>query len=186
MNPTALVALITGASTALGATLTAIWALLNERMKAKDERLRKQDERLAEAADNRRRELGEVYDAAQSSALKLALTARLALEMRRDANVRLDNEDLPGQLRQARADYQAARVAIAKLWAVCAEEKQRQAIDDVKAVSDEIFGHAISSGSRTVDPKIVEDRIQSSLRGLTLAVFPPDQEEPVSRAIPPV
>lgn len=184
MNPTALVALITGTSTALAATLTAVWALLNERMKAKYERLRQQDVRLADAADNRRRELREVYDAAQSSVLKLALTVRLALEMRRDSNVRLDDDDLPGQLRQARVDYQEARVAIARLWAECAGDRQRQAIDDVKAVSDEVFGHAISSGSRTVDPKIVEERIQSSLRGLTLVVFP-DQEEPVSRAIPP-
>ncbi|GAA4933584.1 hypothetical protein HD597_009613 [Nonomuraea thailandensis] len=187
MNPTALIAIITGTSTILAATLTAVWALLNERMKAKYERIRLEDERRAEATENRRRELRESCEAVQSSVLKLALTARLVLQMRRDANVRLDPEDLPDRLRQARDDYHAARVAIAQLWALCGEEGRRQAIDEVNAVCDDVFGHIISSGTRTVDPGIVEDKVQSSLRGLTLAIFPsPGGEEPASRAITPV
>ncbi|MFI9561242.1 hypothetical protein [Nonomuraea endophytica] len=41
--------------------------------------------------------------------LKLTLTARLALQMRQDANVRLDPDDLSDRLRQARIDLYCAR-----------------------------------------------------------------------------
>ncbi|GAA1013064.1 hypothetical protein Aple_016280 [Acrocarpospora pleiomorpha] len=171
MPETALVALITGGSAVLAALSGAGWSVVTERSKAKHARLAAAAQRDADRQDVRAAELRQAFADAQSAVLKLGLAVSVSLDMRASSNARLDGEDLPGQLRQARIDYHGAKAAIERLWPLCPSDCQEK-IRELSNAATGAFSYARSVAGPTEVPEKVEAALEESLRALSDDIFP--------------
>lgn len=171
MQDTALVALFTGASTAIAAALGGGWAVLGESRRARHERRRLADERAAKKAAARERRLRHRLDSVRAAVLMLAVTVRVSADIRGDMHARLTPQDLGEALSRARDCYYQANVEIEALRAlVSAREEAVVAIEQLLAAVAEAYSHVRSAASEQGDPAQVENLIRSELRKVSEAV----------------
>jgi hypothetical protein len=172
MPPTALVALITGAAAVVAALSGAGWTMLTERLKARHAAKAAEVQRLATLEETQAETLRTAFTNAQSAVLRFGLTVSISLDMRSDRNARLDGEDLPGQIRQARVEYLAATDAVERLWPLC-PVYARERIEQLSTGVTQAFSYARSVSSPTVPGEQVEEALRRRLRALSEEVFPP-------------
>ncbi|MEV0390430.1 hypothetical protein [Nonomuraea sp. NPDC050643] len=170
MPDIALVALITGGSTFLAALCGASWTTITERAKARQARLAAAEQRRAEWFEARDAALRAALAEAHAAVLKLGITLGIMLDMRLSGHARLDGEDLPTQIRQARTEYWAAKTAIRQLQPLCPAVAVERLEELSRAVS-QAFEYARSVAGPTVSSEKVEADLESSLCALTGELF---------------
>lgn len=178
MQETALVALFTGGSTAMASVMTAVCAIVNERLRARRQFTQELQARAMDQDESRKRTLRQSFQDTQAAVLHLGVTVRISLNIRTDGYARLDGTDLPEQLRQVREDYLAALVATETLWALAEGTTARTAIDELRFAVTTAFDHARSAASPIADPAGIDKDLLTHLRAVGEAFFgepsPPD------------
>ncbi|SEH01229.1 hypothetical protein SAMN05444920_119159 [Nonomuraea solani] len=170
MSDIALVALITGSATFLAALCGASWTTITERVKARHARLAAEEQRRADALKARETALRAALAEVQSAVLKLGITLGIVLDMRLNGHARLDGEDLPTQIRQARTEYWAAKTAIRQLQPLC-PPKAAERLEELSLAASHAFGYARSVAGPTASSEKVESDLESSLRALSDSLF---------------
>ncbi|MCO6003866.1 hypothetical protein NE236_02635 [Actinoallomurus purpureus] len=172
MPDTALVALFTGASTAIAALVGVGSQLLGESRRARHELERVRDARDAERAAEREQRLRRGTDRVRAAVLRLAVTVRVCADIRRDQHARLHERDLIDMLGQARDHYYRANVRIEALRALVGGSAEAvAAIEGLLSAVTEAYEHVRSASSEQADPELVEKRIRSELRRVSEAVL---------------
>ncbi|WP_433187616.1 hypothetical protein [Actinoallomurus sp. CA-150999] len=172
MPDTALVALFTGASTAIAAVLGVGSQLLGEGRRALHELERVRDARDAERQAEREERLRRGTDRMRAAVLRLAVTVRVCADIRRDQHARLHERDLVDMLGQARDHYYRANVRIEALRTlVSGSPEALAAIEELLSAVTEAYDHVRSASSTQTDPERVEKRIRSELRRVSEMVL---------------
>jgi len=170
MSDEALATLVVGAATVFGAVVATVTAVVVEWRRA---RYRERRERRAAAEariEQRRHDVRAALAEVRSSVLRLSVEAQLASEMRRNASARLDQDDLPNQIREVRAHYPATATTLEALWTLCPGPASREALDRLTETVSWVFRCARSAGGQNIDAERIEEQVQARLRALSTAI----------------
>ncbi len=170
MDDEALVTLVIGAATVFGAVVATVTAFVVEWRRARH--LERRDARKTQErrTEQRKQEVETALAEVRSCVLRLSVDAQLVSEMRKNADARLDQDDLPNQIRVIRAHYPAAVNALESLWTLCPGAATRAAVDELGEAIAWAFRCTRSAGGQHLDSEKIESRIQERLRALGLAL----------------
>lgn len=170
MSDEALVTLVIGAATVFGAVVATVTAVVVEWRRSRHQEDRARRRAAEERVEQRRKDVRSALAEVRSALLRLSSEAQLAAEMRRNASARLDQEDLPNQIRRVRAHYPAAATTLETLWTLCPGDSSRAAIDRLTETVDWVFRCTRSAGGQSIDPDEIGRRVQDRLRVLSTAL----------------
>lgn len=170
MSDEALATLVVGTATVFGAVVATVTAVVVEWRRA---RYRERRERRAAAEariEQRRHDVRAALAEVRSSVLRLSVEAQLTAEMRKNASARLDQDDLPNQIREVRAHYPATATTLEALWTLCPGPAGREALDRLTETVSWVFRCARSAGGQSTDAEQIERQVQTRLRALSTAL----------------
>ncbi len=175
MDTTVLVALITGAVTALstlGATaLAAYRAARTERWRAEHALEVERTRHLFDRERRRDQELRSRFDDARRAVLRLGMSVRVVTHIRAEGPPRPGDEELGDLLRQARADSLDAVVAVERLRGVLPEGR-RGPVDELRDATDRAFNHVQARTGQVGDALRIQKALDAGLRTVGESLFP--------------
>ena len=170
MSDEALVTLIIGAATVFGAVVATVTAVVVEWRRSRYQERRERRLAVEVRAEQREQEVRTALVAVRASLRPVSPEAQLTAEMRRNANARLDDGDLPQQIRSVRTCHPAAVTTLEALWTLCPGASTRTAIDRLIETISWVFRCTRSAGGQSVEAEEIERRVQERLRALSTAL----------------
>ncbi|MCP9953138.1 hypothetical protein [Actinomadura madurae] len=166
-----MVALAVGSATILGTVMATVGGFVAEWRRTRLARRYEQDQRLEKDQEEHRQELHAALGEVRLAVIRVSIDTQLAQKMRQSPAARLDDQDLPAQIRRTRDDYPIAEAALLRLWAASRSEETRTAVTSLLEDVAWAFDYGSSADGSDIDPAEVDRRIRRRIQDLSVAVM---------------